>query len=120
MRFKLSKPTTKSSGEAAEDAALEYLKKKGLKLVCRNYRCKMGEIDLILKHQHSLVFVEVRMRNSNRFGSAVETVTASKQKKIISTAQHYLIEKRLSGNTAMRFDVVGIEGTQFNWIQNAF
>lgn len=114
------RPTTKSSGDRAEDTALGYLKKQGLKPVTRNYRCRMGEIDLIMKQGDTLVFVEVRMRNSSQFGSAVETVTASKQQKILQAAQHYLLDNGISANMPLRFDVVGICGTDIQWIPAAF
>ena len=120
MTLKLFTRKQKSSGDAAEDAALAYLKKQGLTLVCRNYRCKTGEIDLILNHAETLVFVEVRMRKSDAFGSAVETVTKSKQKKVVSAAQTYLLEKGHSANMPLRFDVVGIDGHEMSWIQAAF
>lgn len=114
------KRDSKARGDAGETYALRYLEQQGLTLVCRNYRCKMGEVDLILKQEKTWVFVEVRMRKSSQYGSAVETVTAAKQRKIRNTAQYFMLDKGLSANTPLRFDVVGIDGTAIQWIVAAF
>ncbi len=107
------------AGNAAEDQVLEYLIDQGLQLVTRNYSCKAGEIDLIMKDGAQLVFVEVRYRARTDFGSALESVTPAKQRKLIITAQYYLQQ---SGKTpACRFDVVGMgQDRQMQWIKNAF
>ena len=109
-------------GEQAEQWACDYLLQQGLLLIEKNYRCKRGEIDLVMQHQNSLVFVEVRYRKSQQFGGALESVTAAKQHKLRLTAEHYLQHK--AHNTFSRFDVIGISGIapqpQINWIQNAF
>lgn len=106
-------------GESAEDQAHTFLINKGLQPVCRNYRCKQGELDLIMRDQQSLVIVEVRYRKSNVYGSALESVTASKQAKIIAATQHYLSTVR--ADSPLRFDVVAISGNgDINWIKNAF
>jgi putative endonuclease len=109
-------------GELAELQALDYLNRHGLKLVERNYRCKLGEIDLILQDQHdTLVFVEVRYRQSAAFGSALESITPSKQRKLLATARQYLQLKRL--DQRCRFDVVALNGSghpRTEWIKNAF
>ncbi|MCW9022255.1 MAG: YraN family protein, partial [Sedimenticola sp.] len=81
---------TGKKGNEAEQLAQRYLEQRGLRTLERNYRCKMGEIDIIMKDQDSLVFVEVRYRKQNAFGSAAESVTTTKQKKIIRAAYHYL------------------------------
>ena len=110
-----------SQGQAAEEKALDYLQRKGLHLLNRNYRCKNGEIDLIMQQNDTLVFVEVRYRQSSLFGSAAESVTSSKQRKLLLTANHYLQKNRM--DSPCRFDVVGIGGkklTEIEWIQNAF
>lgn len=113
---------TGKKGNEAETLAQRYLEQRGLSTVERNYRCKMGEIDIIMKDQDSLVFVEVRYRKQNAFGSAAESVTATKQKKIIRAAYHYL-QAHHQQNTACRFDVLAISGVQserIEWIPNAF
>jgi putative endonuclease len=106
-------------GKQAEDQAHDFLIKQGLKLVCRNYRCKQGELDLIMRDQQALVVVEVRFRKSDIYGSALESVTTSKQARIIAATQHYLaIEK---DDCPLRFDVIAISGnSDINWIKNAF
>ncbi|MGE5649426.1 YraN family protein [Noviherbaspirillum sp. UKPF54] len=104
-------------GQAAEDAALAYLQQQGLKLLQRNFRCKGGEIDLILQQQDTLVFVEVRKRADARFGGAAASITASKQARLILAAQVFLQRYRVP--PSCRFDVVAFEGTHLSWIKNA-
>tara|TARA_R110000868_G_scaffold226313_1_gene478872 strand:+ start:87 stop:461 length:375 start_codon:yes stop_codon:yes gene_type:complete len=114
------KDTTKAVGDAAEDRALAHIEQHGLTLVARNFRCKCGEIDLILKDGDVLVFVEVRYRKRQDYGSALESVTASKQKKIHNSAQYYLQTKALGESQAIRFDVVAMSPNDIQWIQHAF
>lgn len=114
-------PTARrKTGDLAEDAAQQYLISQGLTPVARNYRSRFGEIDLIMQHASTLVFVEVRYRTNSTYGSSAATVTASKQNKIRQTAQQFIIDKKLSANLALRFDVVGMSGTQTQWIKGAF
>jgi len=110
-----------ATGNAAEQIARQYLESQGLVLRERNYRCRRGEIDLIMQAGNQVVFVEVRYRKSRRYGSAAESVTAAKQARIVSAANHYL--QRLAGECACRFDVVAISGNlgeQIDWIPDAF
>src|SRR3989304_5065718 len=72
-------------GRLAEDSACQYLAGNGLKLITRNYKCRRGEIDLVMRHNDSIVFIEVRYRHNNHFGSGAESVIHKKQKKIILT-----------------------------------
>jgi putative endonuclease len=104
-------------GQAGEDDALEYLKRNGLTLVERNFRCKGGEIDLIMRQHAALVFVEVRKRADHRHGGAAASVTASKQARLVLAAQFYL--QRYRHPPACRFDVVAIDGTALTWLKNA-
>ncbi|MEJ2620021.1 MAG: YraN family protein [Candidatus Thiodiazotropha sp.] len=107
-------------GEAAEQQAADYLSQRGLKLVSRNFRCKVGEIDLIMREKHALVFVEVRYRQTDDFGSALESITPSKQRKLLAAANLYLQKHRI--DQPCRFDVVAINGSankRINWIKNA-
>lgn len=104
-------------GRQAEDQALAYLQGQGLKLVERNFRCKTGEIDLIMLDRDSLVFVEVRRRGGRRFGGAAASVTTAKQMKLLSAAQVFL--KRYAAVPKCRFDVIAIEGGQVEWLKNA-
>ena len=108
-------------GKTAEDKALSYLQRHGLRLLQRNYRSRGGEIDLIMQQAGTLVFVEVRYRKSSRFGSAAESVTAAKQHKLLNTASHFLQQRGM--DAPCRFDVVGISGshqTEIEWIRDAF
>lgn len=81
-------------GETAELLAAQYLSNQGLKLLKRNYRCRHGEIDLILQDGDTLVFAEVRLRSHNHYGGAAASINAAKQKRLIRTAQHYLATLR--------------------------
>ncbi|GAB3092874.1 YraN family protein [Aestuariicella hydrocarbonica] len=102
---------TRKEGDLREKQAEQFLTTRGLKLVARNYLCKLGEIDLIMRDRDHLVFVEVRYRKSTRFGSASETVDFRKQQKLIRTAQYYLQSHPQLGTPPCRFDVVAIQGT---------
>ncbi len=105
-------------GQAGEDQALAHLLRHGLTLVTRNFRCKAGEIDLIMHDRDSLVFVEVRRRSSAGFGGAAASVTAAKRLRLVRAAQFYLLRQRVV--PACRFDVVAIDGDRLDWLQNAF
>ena len=105
------------TGQAGEDAALEHLQKNGLQLVERNFRCKAGEIDLIMQERGTLVFVEVRKRGDTRFGGAAASVTWQKQRRLIRTAQFYLL--RFRDPPPCRFDVVAFDAGQVEWLKNA-
>ena len=94
-----------SIGALGEEAAVKALKKQKYKIIERNYRTKMGEIDIIAKDGEYTVFVEVRLRKSNDFGSPADTIDERKQHKIIKTAQLYAVEKGIY-DTPMRFDAV--------------
>ena len=121
--------TTRQLGETTESLACEYLENKGFKLLERNYNCRFGEIDLIMKNSDSLVFVEVRYRRSNDFGSGAESITINKQSKLIKTASAYLQRHAKLNKDPARFDVVSITGSietdninniDIDWIENAF
>lgn len=115
--------TTKQIGQLAEDQACNYLVQQGLRLVTRNYRCRLGEIDLILWDKTNLVFAEVRFRKHAHFGHAADTVTYYKQRKIIKTALHYL--QCYPCDNPCRFDVVAVtprvdKTSGITWIRDAF
>ncbi len=100
---------------------MRHLLAQGLQLLERNFRSRGGEIDLIMRQGNTLVFVEVRYRQSCRYGSPVETVTATKQRRLTTAASHYLQSRNL--DLPCRFDVVGISGPQqekIEWIRDAF
>lgn len=112
-------------GQSAEQLAITYLKKQNCKLYHQNFRCKAGEIDLIVQDGNSLVFVEVRYRRQENFGTAAETVNHTKQAKLIKTAQWYLLHQKRDPQTVCRFDVISVTGDleqdpQIQWIKNAF
>ncbi len=111
-------------GRWAEDTAYHYLSQQGLKLIQRNYRCRAGEIDLIMEHDRTLVFIEVRYRASSRFGSSAESIDSHKQQRIYQTAEHYLQNHHDCAQLACRFDALLISGrpphSHIEWIKNAF
>lgn len=111
-------------GRWAEDRACAYLQRQGLRLDTRNYRSSLGEIDLIMWDGRILVFVEVRTRSHQDFGGALESITRSKQLKIIKTALGYLQKKRLFNKIVCRFDVISVSGSKedvkIQWIKQAF
>ncbi len=109
-----------NAGLEAEKLAATFLMNHGLKLVVQNYHCRFGEIDLIMTDANTLVFIEVRLRSNSQFGSAANSITPQKQKKLILTAQHYLQQH---GQCACRFDAILMNKTDMNhieWIRNAF
>jgi putative endonuclease len=116
--------TSISLGKLAEESACRYLTANGLKLIEKNYKCRRGEIDLVMQDKNSIVFIEVRYRRNDRFGSGAESVISSKQQKLIMTAMHYLQTHKHASASASRFDVVSIQGrngkNDIEWIQNAF
>lgn len=121
----MTKETTLSKreqGEAAETAALHCLERHGLHLVERNFYCKLGELDLIMRDGNYLVFVEVRSRRTTRFGRAVETVAYRKQQRLVRSAAFYLQKYRL--DLPCRFDIIGInrnsDSVQVEWVKDTF
>lgn len=113
-----------SAGAIAEDHALQFLLHKKLQLLCRNFRCRYGEIDLIMRDNNALIFIEVRSRTPSSFGSPVTSVDRRKQQKIIRTANVFLQYYPNYRHCSCRFDVVGVTlggGNQLvEWITGAF
>ncbi len=107
-------------GEHAENLAAAFLQGKGLQIVARNYRCRFGEIDLIALDGKTLVFVEVRLRSSERFGGAAASITAAKRAKLSRAARHYLAG--VARAPACRFDALLLNGrdNSIEWLKNAF
>lgn len=104
-------------GQAGEDQALKFLLQQGLILQERNFRCKGGEIDLVMKDRDTLVFVEVRKRAASQFGGAAASITMAKQRRLIIAAQVLL--QRYKMPPPCRFDVVAIDGAEISWLKDA-
>lgn len=114
-------------GSAAESIAENYLTGQGLSLVTRNFRCRRGEIDLVMLDGDVIVFVEVRFRKHNRFGTGADSVNYHKQQKLLITAQHFLQQNKIYRNRNCRFDVLSLsvskhasQNADIDWIKNAF
>lgn len=111
----------KQTGDAWELKARRWLESKGLRFVAANVRGRGGEIDLIMKDGQTIVFVEVRFRQSSRFGGAAASVTLAKQQKLLQTAHLWLARHNGSFDTVdCRFDVVAFTGSAIDWLKNAF
>jgi putative endonuclease len=114
-----------ASGVAAEQLAASYLQVRGLKIVGRNLRCKLGELDLVCLDAGVLAIVEVRLRRSSEFGGALASVTWNKQRKLIRAAHVFLRREPRWRALAIRFDVLAIEGRtdgvhRIDWVKDAF
>ena len=114
-------------GAWGEDRAAEYLVENGFRIVCRNFRCRMGEIDLIAEKAGILVFAEVKLRKNSLYGEAREFVTAEKQRKLRLAASFYLAGSSRAQNLQPRFDVLEVYAPQgmtgpvtVNHLENAF
>jgi len=114
----------KIKGQWAENLAEQYLQARGLQTLTRNYRCKEGEIDLVMQHDNIVIFVEVRYRSSQKYGGSLESIDHRKQHRIFITAQYYLQSLENFENFTYRFDVVLIKGTiekpHYQWMKDAF
>jgi putative endonuclease len=117
QRSSANRTTQQITGQAGEDAALRHLLSQGLKLVQRNFRCKGGEIDLIMSHGDTLVFVEVRKRSDRRYGGAAASVGFQKQARLTIAAQIFL--QRYQRLPPCRFDIIAIDEGRLDWLQNA-
>lgn len=112
----------REQGLRMEECAARYLNQRGLVEVARNQHSRQGEIDLIMRDGNCLVFVEVRYRRHQRYGSALESITTSKRRRIVAAARSWL--SRQTSEADCRFDVVALEGNPddpiIDWIQHAF
>jgi putative endonuclease len=113
----------KITGKVGEQIAVSFLKKNGYKILEKNFRCRLGEIDIVAREGKNLVFIEVKTRKSNELGYPEEAVDLRKQRKIVAVALSYLQEKNISDKD-IRFDVVAVLMTdsrpEIRLIQNAF
>jgi putative endonuclease len=124
------KPGKRALGLAHEQFAAHWLQEKGLILLRQNYFCRLGEIDLIMRDQDTLVFTEVRYRSRRSHGDPIESVSWRKQRRLWQCARHYLMQTGLYESIPCRFDLIGISpeveasgsgrGMQVEWIQDAF
>jgi putative endonuclease len=110
---------------AAEQQALDYLLTQGLSLLARNWRCKRGELDLVMLDRDTVVFVEVRYRLHAGFGGALGSIDARKQEKLSLAAQYFLQQESHWANHPCRFDVIALQGSghsgqPLDWLKNAF
>ncbi|WP_374581294.1 YraN family protein [Pseudoduganella sp.] len=104
-------------GHSGEERALAYLQRQGLTLVERNFLCKVGELDLVMREGDTLVFVEVRERSNPRYGGAAASITPAKRRRIVRAAQFYLL--RCKPLPPCRIDIVAIDSGRINWLRNA-
>lgn len=115
---------TRGAGARFEDIALAHLENAGLALIARNYRCRYGEIDLVMREQDTVVFVEVRYRRSAGFGGGIDSVDAGKRAKIVRAAGAFLADHPRLAACACRFDVLAIgdrpDAPTLDWRRNAF
>ncbi len=107
-------------GAAAEALAADYLICRGLTVMARNLRCRMGELDLVCLDGEVIAFVEVRQRAGTGFGGALASVTRRKQHKLIRAARYFGQRDRAWQRRAWRFDVVAVQGDGVEWIKDAF
>lgn len=106
-------------GTAAENDAIRFLTNQGLQLIETNYRTRGGELDLLMWDQHTLVCIEVKYRRHGRYGHAAEFVTTKKLQRIRAAFERYLLDNGHSPvSTAVRIDVIAIDGGTCQWIKN--
>ncbi len=111
---------TQDRGRLAEALVADYLQARGLRLIERNYNCRLGEIDLILADGPTLVFAEVRLRRNRDYGGAAASITAAKRQRILKAARHYLSGRP---ERPCRFDVIlldALDADRIEWIKDAF
>jgi putative endonuclease len=116
-------PTSRQrAGAAAEDRAARCLESAGLQLLARNYRCRMGELDLVATAGDVLVVAEVRLRSSTRFGGAAASITWQKRRRIVRATRHLLAREPALQRLRVRFDALVVEGAgaEVEWIKGAF
>jgi putative endonuclease len=110
---------SRAAGAVAEQVAAEYLQRAGFSILEQNFTIKGGEIDLVCDDAGTLVFVEVRARSRHDYGTPEETISATKRRRIILAARHYLVQRNIE-DRACRFDVIAIEGDDIRHLVDAF
>lgn len=106
-------------GSKFESVAIDYIKKNGLDVIATNYKTRFSEIDIIAKDKDCLVFIEVKYRNSLKYGNGLEAIGKSKQQKIRIGANLYINENQMY-DIPCRFDCIGIQNNEIIWIKDAF
>lgn len=114
------KLNNRGKGKAYEQIACQFLESNGLKVIEKNFSCRIGEIDIILKDGDTYVFTEVKYRKNVKYGNPYEAVTKYKMKKISRVSLYYINYKKLPMNGSFRFDVVSILDGEITWYKNAF
>jgi putative endonuclease len=107
-------------GRAAEDAAVAFLISRGLQIMARNFRRRLGELDVVARERDTLIIVEVRTRASNRFGGAAASVDFRKQAKLQRAASLFLQHRPDLAKLPVRFDVIAVTPAGIEWIKHAF
>lgn len=114
---------TQRTGNDAELRACQYLTEQGLELIERNFHCRYGEIDLIMRERQTIVFVEVRFRKAKGLVNGAQSITSGKQLRLVRSASYYLQQNKLNETIPARIDVIAVtqndDEHQFDWIQNA-
>ncbi len=111
---------TRGKGTEYEEIAITFLKDHYAKILDTNYRCKFGEIDIVVKDKDFIAFVEVKFRDTDKQGDASEAVDYKKMRTISRVSDYYRMEKRISEYLPIRFDVIAINSNGIRWIKNAF
>ena len=107
-------------GSQAEDQALRFLQRHGLKLLARNWRCKLGELDLVMQDGDTVAVIEVRSRARRDWGAAAETVDARKQARLVRATKLWLARQPQLAEQPLRFDVVTLDAGELEWRREAF
>ncbi len=118
----MNKLNQRNKGQLYEQKAADYLYRCGLRLIEKNFLAKGGELDLVMQDGPSIVFVEVKYRETQRYGHAAEMVTRQKQQRLIKAANWWMLKRGLNTDTTdFRFDVIAIHnnGHHIEWIKNA-
>lgn len=112
------KERTAVKGQAAENAARQYLEQRGLKFVERNVRYRFGEIDIIMRDGKDWVFIEVKYRTHTQYGGAVNALSLAQTQRLRKAASHYIQLNRI--DAICRFDVIAADPSGIQWIRDAF
>jgi len=107
-------------GSPAEDRALQFLQGRGLRLLARNWRCKLGELDLVMQDGDTVAVIEVRSRRRDDYGAAIETVDRRKQARLVRATRLWLARRPELAEQPLRFDIVTLNAGELEWRREAF